>query len=249
MANIKNNFFPPLFILLVLITIVSCEPVGNSNGETEETVDLNRGLAAWYPLNGNATDMSAFSNNAIIVGQTSPAPDRNGTANRAMSFNGQSDYIQTGDVAPLKVQSSVSVSAWVYPGTSGSWDAIAGKWTPSGSNSGKGYLLLIQPDSRRIQWQIDGMAVQTDASVVAGRWTNVTAVYNGDSLSVYLDGKIAELSQEDNAYTGGISDHSGPFRIGNISFDSDLYYFGGRLDEVLIYNRALNGREAKALAN
>ncbi len=245
----KENLVAACLTLAVIFLFVSCEPVSDSGGgEPKETIDLNRGLVAWYPLNGNASDMSSFGNNGIIVGQTAPAPDRSGTANRAMSFNGQSDYIQIGDVAPLKVQSAVSVSAWIYPQSTGSWDAIAGKWTPSG-NSGKGYLLLIRPDTRRIQWQIDGMAVQTDAPLVAGRWTNVTAVYNGDSLSVYLDGEIAELTEEDNEYTGGIGDHSTPFRMGNVGFDSDLYYFNGRLDEVLIYNRALNGREAEALAN
>ena len=50
-------------------------------------INLNQGLVAYYPFNGNANDASGNGNNAIFNNATLAA-DRLGNANSAYSFNG-----------------------------------------------------------------------------------------------------------------------------------------------------------------
>lgn len=55
-------------------------------GETLAAVDLNAGLVASYPFNGNTNDESGNGHNGIVHGATLTA-DRFGSANRAYYFN------------------------------------------------------------------------------------------------------------------------------------------------------------------
>ena len=56
-------------------------------------VDLTSGLVAWYPLDGNASDMSGNSRHGTIYG-ANPTEDRNGKINGAYNFDGMDDYIK-----------------------------------------------------------------------------------------------------------------------------------------------------------
>ena len=62
-------FFPPVFYLV-----------------------LNNGLVAWYPFDGNASDMSGNDKHGTVNGATL-GTDRHGHANKAYSFDGVNDYI------------------------------------------------------------------------------------------------------------------------------------------------------------
>ena len=54
--------------------------------------DLNSGLVAWYPFDGNASDMSGNGNHGTVNGPTLGS-DRHGQANMAYSFDGVNDKI------------------------------------------------------------------------------------------------------------------------------------------------------------
>ena len=56
---------------------------------------LNYGLVAWYPFDGNASDMSGNGNDGTVYGATL-GTDRYGSANRAYSFDGVNDYVDVG---------------------------------------------------------------------------------------------------------------------------------------------------------
>ena len=58
-------------------------------------VDLDRGLVAYYPFNGNANDESGNGNDGIVNGSTLTS-DRNGDDNAAYEFDGLNGYIDTG---------------------------------------------------------------------------------------------------------------------------------------------------------
>ena len=53
---------------------------------------LNHGLVAWYPFDGNASDMSGNGNNGTVYGATL-STDRHGQANKAYSFDGVDDWV------------------------------------------------------------------------------------------------------------------------------------------------------------
>ena len=54
--------------------------------------DLNEGLVAYYPFNGNAIDESGNGNDGTVTG-ASLTTDRLGDENSAYYFDGDNDYI------------------------------------------------------------------------------------------------------------------------------------------------------------
>ena len=56
--------------------------------------DLSTGLIAWYPFDGNASDMSGSENHGTVYG-ASLGTDRHGQPNKAYIFDGVDDYICT----------------------------------------------------------------------------------------------------------------------------------------------------------
>ncbi len=71
-------------------------------------------LVGWWPLDGNANDMTGNNLNGIITGAT-PTTDRYGLANSAYSFDGVNDFIQIAHQNLLSIPGSFTISAWVRP--------------------------------------------------------------------------------------------------------------------------------------
>ena len=63
----------------------------NHNWSQFITPSLDLGLVAWYPFDGNASDVSGNGNHGTVHG-ASLGTDRHGQANRAYSFDGVDDY-------------------------------------------------------------------------------------------------------------------------------------------------------------
>ena len=64
-------------------------PFDEANGDAF----LEAGLVAWYPFDGNASDMSGNGNHGTIYG-TVPGTDRKGEAGKALSFDGTDDRVK-----------------------------------------------------------------------------------------------------------------------------------------------------------
>lgn len=91
-----------------------------SNASKNETIlkedfitvhNLNSGLDAFYPFNGNANDKSSNSNNGTITG-ASLTQDRFGNDNSALSFDGIDDFVNCG-TSNRNITETVTISLWV----------------------------------------------------------------------------------------------------------------------------------------
>ncbi len=75
-----------------------------------ETIDLKKGLIAYYPFNGNANDTSGNNKNGVLVNGTSFSTNVKNKENSAANFDGLNDYIlitdQTNYFAPPKMSVS-----------------------------------------------------------------------------------------------------------------------------------------------
>lgn len=78
------------------------------------TGDINSGLVAYYPFNGDAKDESGNGNDGTVNGATLTT-DRFGTLNNAYSFNGSSNYIKITKLNPIDITkiNQISVSVWM----------------------------------------------------------------------------------------------------------------------------------------
>jgi hypothetical protein len=88
-------------------------------------VNLNNGLVAYYPFNGNANDASGNNNTASLINGTTFGTDRNGTPNTAAAFDGIDDYISVQDNGVFSTQ-IFSIVLWFYS-TSSSLQSMIGK--------------------------------------------------------------------------------------------------------------------------
>ena len=74
--------------------------------------NLDTGLVAYYPFNGDADDESGNGNNGTIYGATL-ATDRFGNPNSAMLFNGVDDFIEIPYSEELEIGENLTITGWV----------------------------------------------------------------------------------------------------------------------------------------
>ncbi len=70
--------------------------------------DLNDGLIAYYPFNGDANDESGNGNNGTVYGATLTM-DRFGNTSSAYSFDGINEYINVGQNINPGVEASFAM--------------------------------------------------------------------------------------------------------------------------------------------
>src|SRR5207344_402279 len=76
------------------------------------------------------------------------------------------------------------------------------------------------------------------SALPTGTWSYLTATYDGSTVRLYVNGtQVSSL-----AATGPITTSTGALRIGgNVVWGGE--WFNGWIDEIRIYNRALNASE------
>ena len=77
-----------------------------------QTVNLQKGLVAYFPFNRNANDESGNGNNGTVYGASLTA-DRNGKTNSAYSFNGNSSYIKIPH-KNIYNSANLTISCWLF---------------------------------------------------------------------------------------------------------------------------------------
>lgn len=211
------------------------------------TLNLLAGLLAYYPFNGNANDESGNGNNGTIYG-AELAGDRFGYANKAFIFNGTNNYIRASGSASFGVQ-EFSIACFIKStkilGVYGSQPIISYQKTAAGYMTGYNFELRETAGNigcyggRGSTW--DG--VQTNA-VVHGdsKWHFIVGSKKNGILSIYIDGILQNSRQISNILFDG---HE------NIWIGQDGYpqraSFGGLIDDVRFYNRALSDIEIQAI--
>lgn len=205
-------------------------------------------LKAYYPFNGNAVDESGSGNDGAIFGAT-PAPDRLGAANRAMSFDGVDDYIEVPDNgASLDLTDDFTIALWMRPLTASGF--VLNKHINGVNAEGSWYLADFPPFNLLFQatpfpgGPLPGAG--TSAAIPTGAWTFVALTYDDptDAWTLYVDGSL-DTSGSLPAFE--IQDTSLRMLIGVDDPPMPGSFFTGDLDEIRIYKRVLSEGEVAAL--
>jgi uncharacterized protein (TIGR02145 family) len=206
----------------------------------------SNGLVGWWPFNGNAQDESGNGNHGTVNGATLTA-DRFGNVGKAYDFNGTSNYIDMGNSPNLSFTGSFTVACWINP------DSVPRPFNQNGFNTMAivdkaiqntlgGYRLDYTADSLL---RIVGFQFQlSNANIRTRRWTHLVYTLNSlnQTTKIYfngvLDKTIANVSaltiSSTNLWVGAASATNG--------FPNQLW-FGGKIDDIAIYNRALGQEE------
>lgn len=208
--------------------------------ELNQEPDPLSGPVAKYYFNGNANDETGNGHNGTVEGATLDT-DRFGEPNRCYSFDGINDYITIDDTSSLDIQKSLSLCAWVNPVKLGSENKIITKFPENA------YQLTVNARKASFQTYTDyaWQNCRSDISIPENEWSFICGVYDYDSSlsKVYVNGKLESTKQ----VFGLIGTSSAPVVIGN--FYNGYQRFNGKIDDVLIYDRAISEEEIDSLYN
>jgi hypothetical protein len=194
--------------------------------------NLQSGLVAYWPFNGNVSDDTPNSNNGTINNATSTS-DRKGRASTAFSFDGSTSFISVPDSPSLEQTGNMSISAWVYPINNSNYDPIISKGASNEFDLGADF----RSGATALCWQNCTTTVSSFFSGYTSTWVHVTVVVNGTTLNVYRNGVLVSSPT-------GLSGRSSSGNAVNIGKrPSAAYYFDGSIDDVRIWSRALSATE------
>jgi hypothetical protein len=222
--------------------------------------DLNDGLVAYYPFNGNAQDESGNGNDGTVHGATL-TEDRFGNKGSAYSFDGVDDYIEKKNPSNvLNIGSqNWTISVWIK--TNNLSQMIISRyecgWDCSPDVGAEAlYNLGISNANAYFSVRSDNMYGMKETPIVRdnnnindGTWHYITGILDRDVLllKLFIDGK--EKNTVSIGKLDSITDGGSPFEIGRIfrQQGSSTEYFKGDIDDIRIYNRALSESEIQQL--
>ena len=212
------------------------------------------GLVGWWPGDGNANDIAGTNTGTLQGGATAGA---SGVVGLAFSFDGTNGYVQIPDAPALK-PANLTLEGWVL--FSGLDSALSGT-APSGDQ-----YIVFKQNSRT--YYFEGYSLEKfrlangdvfmftvgsssgaevflpSATVIStGIWYHVAAVRGSNFMQLYVNGQLETQTNVSFAQDYGTE----PLYFGtsgNAGWDGKLK---GRLDEVSLYNRALNSTEVAAI--
>ena len=215
--------------------------------------DLTQGLVAWYPFDGNASDMSGNGNHGTVYGATL-GTDRHGVAKRAYSFDGVDDRIELdrGDVIGSGLDLTISVWINSGAGTSGS---IFGEYGKNSSNQYQYARNKLYISSGVISFDqygpSGGISEASDLNSISyGIWNHVAFSQNSSSWFLSISGRVVSSGNEVEVYTSSTPEAAligaRKYEVENPSGFNSL--FQGFIDDI-IYGRALSEDEIERLYN
>lgn len=232
---------------------------------------LDRGLVAYYPFTGDASDASGNEYHGTVNGATF----RGDSTSEASSyyFDGVKDFITTGNIlnnVTAGDSMQFSFSFWMRPqGLGGKDMMIINKNADSNCNEDQRQFSVQKSKENKIcfVWHssLDFTSyrkiISTTALSDTTKWYHVAINYDGsnyesygfDRVEIYIDGKIEKQTLEfKNTSFGNIQEGTAHFAFGSQvssnGVSSGVNSFNGFLDEIRIYNRLLESVEIEKLS-
>jgi beta-lactam-binding protein with PASTA domain len=185
-----------------------------------------------------AKDSSGNDCNGVVSGGAVWQPT-GGKFGGALQFDGVNDFIDCGNPAALNIQDQITLACWIKLASfTRSWQAIVTKGDDS-------YKLCRSGATSAIYFGLGGTSVdgfEGAAVVTDNEWHHIAGVYDGTQATLYIDG-VADTAVP---VTGQIKASTYNLFIGE-NAQARGRYFKGLLDDVRIYNCALNEADIAAL--
>lgn len=193
------------------------------------------GLTAYYPVCGNSNDVSGGNYHLSNAG-ASLTSDKQGRLNSAYQFNG-GNALYLNNVLPLTAD--FTYSCWFYA-NGAQYGAI---WI-NGNTAWNGYGIEISDGSSGYGSNFSAFCGNVgyigSHPVSMQAWHHAVLSHSGNIFSLYLDTVLVSSSSL------SIINPAGEFNIGMNHNAMDVG-FEGKIDEVVVYNRALSMAEIKQL--
>ncbi len=220
-----------------------------------ETIDLERGLIAYYPFNGNANDESGNNKNGVLVNGPTFSTDAKNVENKAINFDGVNDYVRISDQTSYFAPSKLSASFHVNLRNAGGRSAIISKsaFTTASSVSWGAQITnqirvtVANPtDACSNLWYDNPAAdLQSQGTFQNNQWYHVVIIFNQGVEMIYINGELNSAKMNNYSYLKQCS--TADLKFGGW-WQNDVVSIQGKLDEVRLYNRILSEEEIEKLA-
>lgn len=206
------------------------------------------GMVAWYPAEGNASDIKG-GNNGTPRANTAYAAGKVGQAFQFSTFNGSATtQVNVTDSPSLRLSNALTIDAWINPTAPGVADnPILVKGNLSSGNSQPYSILFVNAGAgdNRIIFRVGNNStfdgVGSNSNIPLNSYTHIAVTYDGTTMSIYVNGA---LDASKTTTIGTLNQNNLPLTIGGGSAD-----FAGAVDELEIYNRALSQTEIQSIYN
>jgi len=222
--------------------------------------DIQEGLVAYYPFNGNVNDESGNGHNGIKMNGVTLTNDRFGNPDSAYFFDGKDDYIRIIDHDSFELANVKTIGGWIKKANSYSNYAIITKYkndTPDENGWIVGTykddnLTIINSWFKGLEGERTGYVKQ---EFIFEKWYFFCVTISGNEpvvqMDLYVNGNkvdSTELSTNEYFSVGNQNDVLIGACYGKTSgYISNSSYFYGIIDDIRIYNRALSEIEIKQL--
>jgi cysteine-rich repeat protein len=224
------------------------------------------GMISYWSFDSSANPIKDIynSNNGTNSGAVSVA----GKVGNALSFNGVNNYAVIPGSNSLNVFSRITLSAWIKINKfeTGTCSFNDPAWIITKSNTkdatppyGIGYSTGVCSNGATTAiFGIRGASssLSTRTNLTTGTWNHIVGTYNGSEMRIYLNGQL----ENTRTYRGTIVQNNCEVIIGRSKWDVDsnlcgvfyvpsMYEVNGTIDEVAIFNEALNSSDILHLYN
>jgi hypothetical protein len=231
----------------ILLTLISILGFSSSVSAQIPSYVPKYSLIGWWELNGNVIDKSKNKLNGASYGATQ-STDRFGKTNSCYKFNGVSDYLEIPHNSLLDCPNSITLSCWINSEDVSIGQRILDKTTGGTSN---GWLLDLSPNPsnlNQIRCIVGGTKINLPYSkneiTKNNNWYHVAVTYDKSIVKFYINGVINDSAQ----LTTSTPTTTHPVRIGTTT-SKNAGFFKGEIDDLGIWNRALEYSEIEDLYN
>lgn len=210
---------------------------GGSFTGRAQTVPVS-GLIGYWAGDGNANDSSSFANHGAFSGAYAP-----GISGQAFQVS-LSNYVSAPDAAHYSITADFSVGFWFYGSVGG---AFVGQDEGSGAQP-KWFVDYGYVNPGVFNLHLNGASGLTvlpsnAVSPSSNAWHSFALVKNATAYTFYFDG--AAIGTQTSSYNP-FPDPTTAFTIG--FSEATAPAFGGLMDEIVFYDRALSLAEVQQLA-
>jgi len=241
----------------------------NTNIQPSSPIEIDKGLIAYYPFNGNAKDESKNNNNGVVYGATL-TQDRFGNEDSAYDFDGKDDFIEVlVDSEEFKSIGDFTMSAWanfrVFKKKVVGGPYLDAQYIFNGNTYSKSTQSNFNKDGFNVKFDwlsnnkellVGGInkssLFEINTSIPSkNTWNHFIIKREKGYLYLYINGQIS--SKEENSFGNLDMFHNvfiGTYGGNNPNYHGGRYNysFNGKIDDIAIYNRALSDEEILQLS-
>ncbi|MEY4330367.1 MAG: hypothetical protein RL609_1115, partial [Bacteroidota bacterium] len=232
--------------------MLTMNTTGGAGASSQLPANLQQGLVAYYPFNGNANDESGNGFNGTITGNLPFVTDRNGNANGAISFTAANCNTQVEALIDnAQISGQMTLSFWVNKQDAGCEGSrfFASYFSQVGIlNNTNGHFQIIDNSTGFSVNHVvgSGVVAASDYADILQQWTMITYANDGQNGYFYKNGNLFATVPNNSGELITLGNKIIFGHLGN-SWVLGQTAFNGWMDDAAIWGRSLTVQEIQQL--